>query len=91
MVKTFAESGLEIRVYTNKRGFSSCAGSGFVTGSTLSVAGFTSYRTCTAKLVGCDSIFYIRNGKILEVKPVGRCYSNESTRPEKGYERFVNP
>ena len=93
MVKTMTDSGVEIRNYVNKRGVSSCGGSGFGTvnspGSTLSYSNFNAFQNCTSGMVGCDNIFYIRDGKIIEYKPVGRCYTNEAVRPEKGYERFL--
>ncbi len=93
MVKTITDSGVEIRNYVNKRGISSCGGSGFGTvnspqGSSLSYASFNAFQNCTSGMVGCDNIFYIRDGKVIEYKPVGRCYKNEAVKPEKGYERF---
>ena len=89
MVKTFTDTGVEIRVYSNKQGVSSCAGGGAVASGTLPLASFNSYRSCTSRLVGCDGVFYVRDGTVIEAKPVGQCYTNASTRPEKGYERFV--
>lgn len=94
MVRTVTDSGVEIRVYTNKRGVSSCGGGGFggansPQGSTLSYANFNTFQNCTSRMVGCDGIFYIRDRKVIEAKPVGRCYTNEAIRPEKGYERFL--
>ncbi len=93
MVKTMTDSGVEIRNYVNKRGVSSCGGSGFGTlnlpGSTLSYSNFNAFQNCTSGMVGCDNIFYILDGKIIEYKPVGRCYTNEAVRPEKEYERFL--
>ena len=84
MVKTVTDSGVEIRVYSNKRGIVSCGGTEF-----LSYSNFNTFQTCSTGLVGCDNIFYIRDGKVIEYKPVGRCYTNEMVRPEKGWERFL--
>ena len=94
MVKTVTDSGVEIRVYSNKRGVSSCGGSRFGAvnspqGTAMSYQSFTAFRNCTSGLVGCDAVFYIRDGKVIEVKAVGRCYTDERSRPEKGYERFM--
>lgn len=94
MVRTVTDSGIEIRVYSNKVGVSSCGGSGFGSvnspqGSALSYANFNAFQNCTSRMVGCDGIFYIRDDKVIEAKPVGRCYTNEAIRPEKGYERFL--
>ena len=84
MVKTVTDSGVEIRVYSNKRGIVSCGGTGF-----LSYSNFNTFQACSAGLVGCDGIFYIRDGKVIEVKAVENCYTNEKSRPEKGWERFL--
>jgi hypothetical protein len=59
MVKTVTDSGVEIRVYSNKRGIVSCGGTGF-----LSYSNFNTFQACSAGLVGCDGIFYIRDGKV---------------------------
>ena len=85
MVKTVTDSGVEIRVYSNKRGIVSCGGTGF-----LSYSNFNTFQACSAGLVGCDGIFYIRDGKVIEVKAVGNCYTNEKSRPEKGWETESN-
>lgn len=95
MVRTVTDSGVEIRVYSNKRGVSSCGGSGFGAansqqGSAMSYQNFSAFRNCTSGLIGCDAVFYIRDGKVIEVKAVGQCYTDERSRPEKGYERFLN-
>ena len=84
MVKTITDSGIEIRNYVNKRGVASCGGTG-----RLSYSNFNTFQTCSTGLVGCDNIFYIRDGKVIEYKPVGHCYTDETVRPEKGWERFL--
>lgn len=100
MVKTITESGVEIRVYSNKVGISSCTQNALSTkNSSLSGTGntaqgmsyqnFNAFQNCSSRLVGCDAIFYIRDGKVLEVKPVGQCYTDETGRPEPGWERFT--
>lgn len=95
MVKTITDTGVEIRVYSNKVGISTCGGSGFKTtnspiSSAMSYANFTAFQTCSSRLAGCDGVFYIKDGRVIEAKPVGRCYTNEATRPERGYERFMS-
>jgi S1-C subfamily serine protease len=37
----------------------------------------------------CNNIFYIRDGKVLEYAPTGRCYTNDSVRPQSRY-NFVS-
>jgi|CXWL01.1.fsa_nt_gi hypothetical protein len=95
MVRTITDSGIEIRNYSERIGVSSCNGSGFVSanssrGNTLSHANFNAYQSCISRVIGCDGIFYIREGKVIEAKVVGHCYTDESYRPEPGYEKFLN-
>lgn len=100
MVKTITESGVEIRVYSNKVGISRCAQNAFGTkNSSLSGTGntaqgmsyqnFNLFQNCSSQIVGCDAVFYIRDSKVLEVKAVGKCYTDETGRPEPGWERFT--
>jgi hypothetical protein len=100
MVKTITESGVEIRNYVNKVGISSCSQNAFGaknsnvygagnTAQVMSYANFNSFQNCSSRMVGCDNIFYIRDGKVLEYKPVGRCYTDDTVRPEQGWERFT--
>jgi len=84
MVKTTTDSGIEIRNYVNKRAIGFCGGSGV-----LSYSNFNAFQSCSARMAGCDNIFYIRDGKVIEYKPVGNCYTNEMVRPEKGWEKFL--
>jgi hypothetical protein len=42
-----------------------------------------------ARTVGCDNIFYIRDGVVLEYRPEGNCYTDETTRPQKEWQKFV--
>ena len=88
MVKTITDSGIEIRNYVNKRNVGSCSGSANISGY-LSYQNFNTFQTCSSGLIGCDNIFYIREGKVIEYKPVGWCYTDDTVRPEKGYEIFL--
>jgi hypothetical protein len=84
LIKTKTESGVEIRVYPNKVNLGSCYGSGSVnTNGYLNYSQFSMYQNCSSQLVGCDNIFYIKDKKVLEYKPVGRCYTDETVQPEK--------
>ncbi len=90
MVKTVTDSGLEVRVYPNKRNIGVCFGSGSLTTTTnLSYAAFNSFKTCSAGLAGCDNIFYIKNGKVIEYVPVGNCFTDERVQPEKRYKKLI--
>jgi hypothetical protein len=80
MFKTFSASGIEIRNYANGADHSSCV-SNAVSGSL-----FTS---CSSNRVVCNNIFYIRDGKVLEYAPTGRCYTDDSVRPQLRYKRLM--
>lgn len=87
MIRTRTESGIEIRNYANGRNMASCAGSGnaFGTGSWVQANAFSN---CTSGWVGCNNIFYIKDGKVIEYAPTGRCYTNSSVQPQERYRRL---
>jgi len=81
MIRTITDSGIEIRNYASGRGFASCAGSA----SAIAVGSYVSadaFANCTSGWVGCNNIFQIKDGKVLEYAPTGRCYTNESVWPK---------
>jgi len=81
VAKTITDSGVEVRVYSNKQNFSSCFDSGNIDGKTYSNdASFSAIQNCSSQLRGCDNIFYIKDKKVLEYKPVGLC---EIVQPER--------
>lgn len=95
MIRTVTESGVEIRNYSNKVASSTCARN--VTGTTqiagtaqrpIAYGQFNQMQNCIAGMRGCDNIFYIKDGKVLEYKAVGQCYTNEKVRPQPGWERL---
>jgi hypothetical protein len=84
VIKTKTESGIEIRVYPNKVNVSSCYENGNINNNGyLNYSQFNIYQNCSNQLVGCDNIFYIKDKKIVEYKPVGSCYTDETVQPEK--------
>ncbi len=80
MVKTLQDSGLEIRDYMNKQGINSCDKYGLINGY-MSPENFDAFSNCTSQLIGCDNIFYIRDGKVLKYTPVGLCFTDDTSRP----------
>lgn len=89
MVRTITASGIEVRDYPNKRNIGGCFGTGNVNAnSNLSSAAYNSFATCSNGLVGCDNIFYIKNGVVVEYVPTGRCRTDERVQPEPRYERL---
>ncbi len=92
MVKTITDSGIEIRIYVNKKNVESCfknAGINISIYNTMNYANFISFQNCISGSVGCDNIFYIKAGKVLEYVPVGKCYTDEFVRPEERYKRLL--
>ena len=82
--KTITDSGVEIRVYSNKQNISSCFDTGNIDGKAYSNdANFTAIQNCSSQLVGCDNIFYIKDKKVIEYKPVGRCMTDATLQPER--------
>jgi hypothetical protein len=85
MHKTISASGLEIRNYANGKDVSSCSSNYNTYGSAVSMTAFT---TCSSNRIICNNIFYIRDGKVLEYAPTGRCYTDNSVRPQLRYKRL---
>ena len=86
--KTITESGIEIRVYSNKQNVSSCFDTGNIDGKAYSNdASFTAIQNCSSQIRGCDNIFYIKDGIVKEYKPVGTprgiCMTDASLQPER--------
>ncbi len=89
-VRTRASSGVEIRDYMDKSSIGSCdAFSVGINHHYMSYGNFTALQSCTSRLLGCDNIFYIRDGKVLEYKPVGQCRIDDRYHPEPGWDRFL--
>ena len=85
VARTVTETGVEVRVYSNKTAVGRC----FDSGTVMSSSQWNAYQNCSAKMVGCDNIFYIRDGKVLEYKVEGRCKTGKVVRPQKGWEKFL--
>lgn len=87
MYRTVTPSGIEIRNYANGQEVSSCftnAG-GTRGGRSVNASAFT---TCSSNQVVCNNLFYIRDGKVLEYAPTGRCYTNATAQPQSRYLRM---
>lgn len=87
LIRTRSESGLEIRNYANGIDVARCAGTANanVSGSWVNANAFSN---CTSGRVVCNNIFYIRDGKVLEYAPTGRCYTDASVQPQARYRRL---
>ena len=90
MVRTQTDTGIEIRNYANGRNFSSCAASGSASAETIGLRTWVSGRAfsnCTSGWVGCNNLFYVREGRVLEYAPTGRCITNDTVLPQQRYRR----
>lgn len=87
MVRTRTESGIEIRNYANGRNFGSCSATGTanLSGNYINSNAFSN---CSSGWVGCNNIFYVKEGKVIEYAPTGRCYTDSSVQPQERYKRL---
>jgi hypothetical protein len=84
MYRSVTPSGIEIRNYVNGADVASCfsnAGANLV-GNYVNANAFT---TCSSGKVVCNNIFYIKQGKVVEFAPTGRCYTDSSLQPQARY------
>ncbi len=85
MVKTFTQSGVEIRNYINGRNIGRCFGSGNIYGATYNLANYNTFSNCVSGFGACNNIFYIKNEKVIEYAPTGsggmRCMTDDRVLP----------
>jgi len=88
MLRTKTESGIEIRNYANGRNFGSCSGFGSANarGSYVNANAFSN---CSSGWVGCNNIFYIKDGKVIEYAPTGHCFTDERVQPQARYQTLI--
>lgn len=85
--RTVTASGIEVRNYANGVDVANCFGSA----GTNRAGGFVNanaFTTCSSGRVVCNNIFYIKDGKVIEYAPTGRCYTDETVQPESRYLRL---
>ena len=88
MVRTMTAGGIEVRDYANGVNAASCSATGgaMATGAWVNADAFSS---CTSGWVGCHNLFYIRDGRVLEYAPTGRCKTDASVRPQARYRALM--
>ncbi len=84
MYRTKTDSGSEVRIYAFGFNLGECFGEAGATevGDFVEVDDFFS---CSRSLVVCNHMFFIREGKVLEYAPTGRCMTDETVRPDPQY------
>lgn len=87
LIRTRTESGIEIRNYANGIDVSRCSGTAnaYNAGSWVNANAFS---TCSSGRIVCNNIFYIRDGKVLEYAPTGRCFTDSTVQPQARYRRL---
>lgn len=73
MRKTITSTGIEVRNYVNGKETENCTYNKF-TGV-----------DCSKDSIICNNIFYIKNDRIIEYAPTGRCMTNETVQPQTRY------
>lgn len=80
MFRTKTDSGTEIRNYAYGYDFQEC----FSKAGASNIGDFINedaFITCSSSRIMCNNIFYIKQGKVLEYAPTGRCDTNEKLYP----------
>ena len=87
MFRTRTETGIEIRNYANGRDVAQCFGNAGAStvGNFVNANAFT---RCSSTRIVCNNIFYIKDGKVIEYVPTGRCFTDERAQPEARYLRL---
>ena len=71
--KSITSTGIEVRNYVNGKETENCTYNKF-TGI-----------DCSKDSITCNNIFYIKDGRVLEYAPTGRCLTNETVQPQSRY------
>ena len=88
LYKTRTESGIEIWNYANGSEVASCFGNAYARGNNRYVNA-SSFSTCSSNRIVCNNLFYIKDKKVIEYKPSGRCITAEFLQPETRYRTLI--
>jgi hypothetical protein len=89
MVRTISASGIEIRNYANGIESASCYTSGGASKSSGKYVNTSAFTTCSNNKVVCNNLFYIREGRVIEYAPTGRCYTDATVQPQARYKALL--
>jgi hypothetical protein len=87
MYRTITDSGIEVRNYANGQDVAQCFSSAGAN-RVGNYAASNAFTTCSSGRIVCDNILYIKNGKVIEYAPTGRCYTDSTVQPEARYQRL---
>jgi hypothetical protein len=80
MFRTKTENGTEIRNYAYAYDFQEC----FSKAGASNIGDFVNedaFIACSSSRIMCNNMFYIKQGKVLEYSPTGRCDTDEKLYP----------
>jgi hypothetical protein len=89
MYKSITESGIEVRNYANGKDVAQCFSNAGAAYGQAKYVNATVFSTCSSNRIVCNNIFYIKDGKVLEYAPTGRCYTDETAQPQARYRRLT--
>lgn len=64
-------NGIQVWNYSNCGNHTHCSGN---YNSTINL-------NCSSSSICCNNMFFIKDNKVIEYRPVGRCYTDNSVRP----------
>lgn len=76
---TPAPGGGEIRNYMNGADVQDCSST---VSAQKNMRFATAQESCVTTRVGCNNRFLVRDGKVVEYRPVGQCFTDARLRPE---------
>jgi len=88
MYRTVTGSGIEIRNYVDGRE-SDVAHCWRNSGGGKSGRYVSKFTTCSDRRIVCNNIFYIKDGKVIEYAPAGRCVTNGRVQPQARHLRLI--
>lgn len=86
--KTITDEGIEVRNYVNGGEVSQCSTQ--ILGKKNRYSNASAVTNCSTSNVVCNNIFYIKDKKVIEYAPTGRCMTDDSVRPQRRYYDFKN-
>ncbi len=81
MFRTNTDGGTEIRNYAYGYDFGECFGKAGAS-SPGDFVNTNAFIACSSSRIVCNNLFYIKEEKIIEYAPTGRCHTDRRTQPE---------
>lgn len=88
MYRSTTASGIAVRNYADGKDVAQCFTNAGTYGKTKNVNA-SAFTTGSNNRIACNNIFYIKDGKVIEYAPTGRCYTDDTVQPEARYRRLT--